>query len=95
MAEMGRFCKAYLLSQLREFPGWQEKLASLRPSASAESRKTDSDGKLDDSEFFYLQENYIVTDGIFKDEHIVFDDVTEDWKQFCNSKLGFDKAQDE
>jgi hypothetical protein len=24
----------------------------------------------------YLQENYVVTDGIFKDENVLFDDVT-------------------
>ena len=91
MADMGSFCKAYSLSQFRQFGGWKENLASLRPRDGAGDGKTDS--KLDDSDFLYLQENYVVTDGIFKDEHLVFDDVTTEWKQFCDSQLGFDKAR--
>jgi len=30
-----------------------------------------------------------VTDGIFQDERIVFDDVNEDWKRFCLDTLQF------
>ena len=36
--------------------------------------------ELDDESILYLQENYIVTDGIFKDENIIFDNVTDEWK---------------
>jgi len=38
----------------------------------------------------YLQENYIVTEGIFMDEHIVFDDVTPEWIDFCKNTLKFE-----
>jgi hypothetical protein len=37
-----------------------------------------------------LQENYVVTDGIFKDENIIFDDVTDEWKEFCTKELEFE-----
>ncbi|RMF28683.1 MAG: hypothetical protein D6759_15295 [Chloroflexi bacterium] len=37
----------------------------------------------------YLQENYVVTEGIFLDEEIVFDDVTPEWIEFCQETLQF------
>ncbi len=38
----------------------------------------------------YLQENYVVTDGIFMDERVVFDDVTPEWIDFCKNTLKFE-----
>lgn len=95
MAEMGKFCKAYLVEKLRQFPGWQEKPASLRPTNGEADVRIGKDGSLDGADFLYLQENYTVTDGIFKDEYIVFDNVTAEWKEFCDSQLEFAKAQSE
>lgn len=45
---------------------------------------------LTDDDFLYLQENYVVTDGIFKDENIIFDKITPQWKEFCQSNLAFE-----
>jgi len=45
---------------------------------------------LTDDDFLYLQENYVVTDGIFKDENIIFDKVTLAWKDFCDNTLLFE-----
>ncbi len=38
----------------------------------------------------YLHENYVVTEGIFMDEDVIFDDVTPEWKEFCQEDLGFE-----
>lgn len=38
----------------------------------------------------YLQENFVVTDGIFLDERIVFDEVTPEWVDFCKTTLQFE-----
>jgi hypothetical protein len=91
MAVMGKYCKAYLAKQLREYQGWSENAANVR------KEKKDVDGKevevertLDDDSILYIQENYVVTDGIFKDQNIIFDNVTDDWKQFCHEKLAFE-----
>ena len=46
--------------------------------------------KLTDDAFLYLQENYVVTDGIFIDENIIFDDVTSEWFDFCQNTLEFE-----
>ena len=89
MAEMGNYCKAYLLEQLRAYPGWSEKSENARVD-DVDGEKGDTPRALDDDSIVYLQENYVVTDGIFKDENILFDDVTDEWKEYCHSTLGFE-----
>ena len=91
MAEMGKYCKAYLAKQFREYPDWSEKAENVR------KEKKDVDGKevevervLDDDSILYLQENYVVTDGIFKDQNIIFDNVTDEWKEYCHGQLAFE-----
>jgi hypothetical protein len=32
-----------------------------------------------------------VTDGIFIDQHIIFDNVTDEWKEFCKNVLAFNE----
>ena len=40
--------------------------------------------------YLYLQENYVVTGGIFQDEEIVFNQVTGEWIRFCKERLAFE-----
>ena len=86
MAEMGKYCKAYLAKQFRQYPGWSENAANVRK----EKKEVEVDRQLNDDSILYLQENYVVTDGIFKDQNIIFDNVTDDWKQYCHEKLAFE-----
>src|SRR3954453_22293234 len=88
MAEMGKYCKAYLAKQFREYPNWTEKKENVRKEKKeVDGKEVEVERELNDDSILYLQENYVVTDGIFKDENIIFDDVTDDWKQFCPSTL--------
>lgn len=77
MAELGRYCKAYPVGRLRAFAGWSE-----TPGAAREPITDDS--------FFYLHDNLCVTDGVFRDEHVIFDRVTPDWERFCREELQFE-----
>jgi hypothetical protein len=92
MATMGRYCKAYYVRQLSEYPAWRPNLQQLRPDTTevdgdeVETART----ALHDDDVLYLQENHIVTDGIFLDQHIVFDGVTPEWEEFCRAVLRFD-----
>ena len=92
MAEMGKYCKAYYAKDFRALAGWEENLAELRPETREEGGEDVEVPRtqLLDDDILYLQENYVVTDGIFKDEHVVFDKVTDEWKRLCRSELGFE-----
>ena len=92
MAEMGKYCKAYLAKDFRKYSGWEENLANLRKEKeykNGEEIEIERD-ELKDDDILYLQENYVVTDGIMKDEYIIFDKVTDVWKEFCHKELEFE-----
>ena len=90
MAKMGRYCKAYLLGAMRKFEGWTDK----RESASSEQPPPEKDAKAHpedtDSNIVYLQEDFVVTEGIFMDEGVIFDQVTPEWIEFCKNDLKFE-----
>ncbi|HEX5759942.1 MAG TPA: hypothetical protein VF121_12190 [Thermoanaerobaculia bacterium] len=89
MAEMSDYCKAYLLGSLRAYPGWSEKSENARVE-EVDGKKADAPRVLDDESIVYIHDSYVVTDGVFKDENVLFDDVTDEWKEFCHSTLSFE-----
>lgn len=75
MSTMGRYCKAYPIQQLRRYPNWPETIAiAVNP---------------DEGTYLFLQDNYTVTAGVFIDEKIIFDQVTDSWRTFCENELHF------
>jgi hypothetical protein len=97
MAEMGRYCKAYHVRRLREFEGWQPKLENLCPETEVVDGQelTRVRTELHDDDVVYVQENFVVTDGIFLDENVVFDAVTPEWEAFCRGPLGFEVSPED
>jgi len=93
MATMGSYCKAYPIERLRQYAGWQEKPLPPR-AAETDDDETEQDG-IEEEPYLFLQENYVVTAGIFIDEDIVFDDVTPEWKTFCEVTLEFQVPEEE
>ncbi len=90
MPQMGRYCKAYPISRFREFSGWTEKAENARAEMQdVDGREVEVTRQLNESSFLYLQENLVVTDGIFKDENIIFDKITPQWEAFCREQLQF------
>jgi hypothetical protein len=89
MATMGKYCKAYPIQRFREFDNWSENEQGYR-NEETEAESADAESEQTDRNFLYLQENYVVTHGIFKDEHIIFDNVTEEWIEFCKNTLKFE-----
>jgi hypothetical protein len=85
MSKMGRYCKAYPISRFRDYQRWAEKAENFRIEEEAVG-----EGQAPEKSHLYLQENYAVTDGIFIDENIIFDDVTPEWMEFCKNTLKFE-----
>lgn len=95
MPNMGRYCKAYHARSFREFPNWNENRENLRKvKEKVDGQEIEKPRELTDDDVLYLQENFIVTDGIFLDQNIVFDNVTPEWKEFCTNTLGFELPED-
>jgi hypothetical protein len=90
MEQFSLYCKAYMVADLRRFPAWRENSGSLLPAGPDETGPRN----LTDEDFLFLHEDFVVTDGVFRDEHIVFDAVTEDWIRFCKEELRFAIPED-
>ncbi|MEO1375653.1 MAG: hypothetical protein AAFW70_15330 [Cyanobacteria bacterium J06635_10] len=91
MATMGKYCKAYLLKNLRKFSQWNEQIENVRKeNKNVDDNVVGIEKFLTDNDVVYLQENYVVTDSIFKDENIIFNNITPEWKEFCTKTLKFE-----
>lgn len=91
MANMGRYCKAYPVKKFRGFGEWTENLENLRTERKDADQHPDQRNlSLSDDDYLFLQETFVVTDGIFLDENIIFDSVTPGWKHFCRETLKFE-----
>lgn len=87
---MGKYCKAYLVKQLRQFDQWAEPAQSIRQDQqSLDGQTVEVSRELTDDDILYVQENYVVTDGVFLNENIVFDRVSPEWITFCKEVLNF------
>jgi len=91
MSTLGKHCKEFPLSQLRKFPRWTEQSQNARKiRREINGQMEEVVRELTDEDYLYLQENLIVTDGIFLDENIIFSDVTPEWREFCRNVLGWE-----
>jgi len=91
MSIIGKYCKSYKLSQLRQFPNWATKAENARiVRKEVDGEIMETPRELTDDDYVYLHENFIVTDGIFIDENIIFSDVTPEWIEFCRNVLSQD-----
>lgn len=77
MPTLNRYCKAYPIERLRKFPQWPQNLESS--GGNGEEQRN----------FLYLHDSLIVTRDIFANEQIVFDQITAEWKKFCEEELKF------
>jgi hypothetical protein len=91
MAKMGRYCKAYPITRLREFNGWSENSQNTRKTKQQiDGVEVEAPRELTPDDHLYLQENFVVTDGIFIDEKLIFDNVTPEWIEFTKTALTFE-----
>jgi hypothetical protein len=88
MPILGKYSKTYSLNLLRQFPGWSEKAENARKiRKELNGEIVEEPRELTDSTYVYVQSDYTVTDGIFIDENIIFNDVTPEWIKFCDEIL--------
>lgn len=85
MPEMSNYAKAYVAELLRAYPFWSEKTPPSKVTAEEEGETPG-----ESVEYFFLHDDYVVTAGIFRDEEIAFDAVTDEWRNYCRETLGFD-----
>lgn len=87
------YCKAYVLGDLLKFPGWSESRINWREKGSGLDNE-EADKELNDESIVYLHQDFTVTESMWHNENVIFNDVTAEWKGFCRETLQF-KAPDD
>jgi len=90
MPTMGRRCVAYPHSTFMRFNGW----AAKRQNAATEETLVDDrpvlvPRQLTNDSILYLQDDLTVSDGIFIDQNIIFDERSPEWEMFCREELAW------
>jgi hypothetical protein len=89
MTTLGKYSKGLPLKRFREFTGWKENLQNARKiKKEVDGTTVEVPRQLHDSDYLYVHENFHVTDGIFFDENIIFNEVSPAWIDFCENALG-------
>jgi hypothetical protein len=79
---MRKYCKAYLLRDLRRFSAWTAKDEM-------------SEEKLSDNDVVYLWDDLTVSKSPFiADKDLMFDAATPEWQNFCLTALQFQIPED-
>lgn len=82
-----KYCRAYHLKELREFPHWLENVTA---SNGKDLTTHESQGsRLADDKVVFIHQDFTVTDSVWHNENVIFDQVSEDWRDFCATVLGF------
>lgn len=79
---MRKYCKAYLLGDLRRFQNWQENTTERTPSL------------LKDDTIVYLWDDFTVVESPILDKDNLFANVTDEWRRFCTQTLQFTIPED-
>lgn len=77
---MHKYCKAYKLQDLRQFPAWVE-------TQDATVQRSDED-------ICYIWDDFTVVSSPIKNDSLIFDAVTPEWQTFCTDVLQFAIPED-
>jgi hypothetical protein len=68
-----KYTKAYHLKDMRQFSDWKE----------------NNGVSLSDDDIVFLHQDFTVTQSMWHNEDVVFDQVTREWTEFCTNVLNF------
>lgn len=83
-----RYCCAYEISRLREFPRWPKDDSRVAAGNNGHP-SSDSDAESAENDVVYVHQDFTVTRLIWHNEDVIFDEVTPEWKDFCVNSLNF------
>jgi hypothetical protein len=89
-----QYCKAYYLRDLRRFPAWSEN--PIAPPAAAEEEVA-ADGAVQgatDDDVVFIHQDFTVTQSMWHNENVLFQQITPAWEEFCTTVLHFKVPDD-
>ena len=85
-----KYCKAYHLGELRKYEEWRE----VRKNWRRDRDDAGAEEEMGEEMVVFIHEDYTVTESVYRNENVIFDQVDERWKEYCAEALKF-KVPDE
>lgn len=89
-----KYCKAYHLGDLRQFPAWSESKINWKEDNGDAGEKKSENQAFSDDDIVFLHQDNTVTRSMWHNENVIFNQVTLEWKQFCADTLNFKVPDD-
>lgn len=90
-ASLMNYARAYMLSDLRKFSGWNEQKIEKQNVSADENGNAH---QLSDSDVVFLHQDLTVTELIWPGENVIFNQSTPEWQEFCREELQFKVPDD-
>jgi uncharacterized protein len=87
-----RYCMACYLRDLRQYPAWEERRINWKYKAENDN-DVGEENFLDDK-IVFIHQDFSVTESIWHNENIIFNNVDSAWERFCTDFLKFKVPND-
>jgi uncharacterized protein len=84
------YCKAYHLGDLRNYHKWGDNRIDLKKKENSSA----DDEILTDEKIVFIHQDFTVTESMYHNENVIFDNVDSGWKEFCANTLEFKVPDD-
>jgi uncharacterized protein len=85
-----KYCKSYYLNDLRKYPLWSESRINWNKSGSDD----ESGEPFPDDKIVFIHQDFTVTELMWHNENVIFNNVDSAWEEFCSSTLKFKVPDD-
>jgi hypothetical protein len=92
--QLQKYCKAYYLKELRQFPVWCESRINWQDQAQADMPPAQDGDPLSENEVVFIHHDLTVTQSMWHNEHVIFNQITPAWEAFCAQVLHFKVPDD-
>jgi len=87
-----KYCKAYPLAELRKYQTWNESRINWKKSKEGDNGSSDS--PFTDDKIVFIHQDFTVTESVWHNENVIFNQVNSDWEAFCSNSLKFKVPDD-
>jgi len=89
-----QYCKAFYLKDLRQFPGWSESRINWQDAADNNAAEDRQAPGFSDHDVVFLHQDLTVTQSMWHNENVIFQQITPAWEAFCTTVLHFQVPDD-
>jgi len=89
-----KYCKAYHLKSLRQYPAWSESRINWKDNKDAKETGQQDNAEFTDDKIVFIHQDFTVTESMWHNENVIFNQVDESWREFCSNTLTFKVPSD-